>query len=89
MTTSFEIAAMMRLRLFLNAIIVVLLLGITSAVTAAKCLDCSIPYGFPFAYYRTGGFAGGQRILWLGLAGECRSCADRSHVGLCSSTNLT
>ena len=34
----------------------------------AHCADCHAHVGFPFAYYEAGGFAGGDALLWPGLA---------------------
>jgi hypothetical protein len=51
-----------------------------------SCSDCFFPYGVPFTLYHQGGFAGGEGIVWSGLAadvgcmvvtGPCR----RVHLG--------
>jgi hypothetical protein len=34
------------------------------------CHDCFFRYGFPFTFFREGGFAGGGGIVWSGVAGD-------------------
>jgi hypothetical protein len=34
------------------------------------CYDCFFPYGFPFTFFREGGFGGGGGIVWGGMAGD-------------------
>jgi hypothetical protein len=68
--TSSERTARMRLRFFLSAMVLVVLLKIISEEARPKCWDCSAHYGFPFAYYGDGGFAGGAGVIWPGLLGD-------------------
>lgn len=37
---------------------------------AVNCYDCSLKYGFPFAFRQTEGYATGPRFLWAGLVGD-------------------
>jgi hypothetical protein len=34
------------------------------------CLDCDSAYGLPFTFYRAGGFAHDQRLIWEGIIGD-------------------
>jgi hypothetical protein len=70
MTISFERAAMIRLRFLLSAMVLIVLFKVMSEKTAPDCADCFGRYGFPFAYYNEGGFAGGAGIIWPGLLGD-------------------
>ena len=36
----------------------------------ATCSDCFFPHGIPFHLYHEGGFAGGEAIMWGGLAAD-------------------
>jgi len=35
-----------------------------------NCADCFRPHGWPFPYYREGGYAGGARYIWGGMLGD-------------------
>ena len=35
-----------------------------------NCSDCFRPHGWPFPYYREGGFAGGACYIWGGMLGD-------------------
>ena|SRR5215468_8733493 len=70
MTTSFESHAMTRLRFLVSAMALVVLFKFISEKTAPQCADCFGHYGFPFAYYNEGGFAGGAGVIWTGLIGD-------------------
>jgi hypothetical protein len=39
-----------------------------SYLRPAMCADCFFPHGVPFHLYHEGGFAGGEAIIWGGLA---------------------
>lgn len=34
------------------------------------CADCFRPHGWPFPYYREGGYAGGACYIWGGMLGD-------------------
>jgi len=70
MTIGFERAAMMRLRFLLSAMVLTVFFKIMSERTAPQFADCFGRYGFPFAYYNEGGFAGGAGVIWTGLLGD-------------------
>jgi len=61
---------MMRLRFLLSAMVLIAVFKGMSEMTAPQCWDCFAHYGFPFAYYNMGGFAGGAGIIWPGLLGD-------------------
>jgi hypothetical protein len=39
-------------------------------IRPARCADCLFPHGVPFHLYHEGGFAGGEAIMWPGLAAD-------------------
>ena len=56
----------------LSMLSVATLFGIANALNLSRtvCFDCFLFYGVPFAFYQDGGFGGGARILWRGVAAD-------------------
>jgi hypothetical protein len=52
---------------FIFSIGIVYILGV---LFNPNCDDCFRPHGWPFPYYRDGGFAGGGHYVWDGILGD-------------------